>query len=201
MACQSCGRAVFDTTGTHVLCCAPGVSTRGHNDVRNELLDFVRLADSTAQPEILGLIASAPGLRPADILTSALAGRSDIALDVGIASSTARLIGEDCTETYRRRKINRYAPFSAELATEGIIYRPVIWSCYGREHEETSIVLEQLARRAARRFGHADHKWFLAKSRVDVGVALARRSAQMVHACMRRRTYCNGSATRLSNIF
>ena len=31
--CCSCGRALLDTSGSHALCCAPGASTRGHNDV------------------------------------------------------------------------------------------------------------------------------------------------------------------------
>ena len=70
--CCSCGRALLDTSGAHALSCAPGASTRGHNDVRDAVLDFTRLADATAEPEVLGLIASAPGDRPAEILASAI---------------------------------------------------------------------------------------------------------------------------------
>ena len=144
-ACQSCGRAVFDSCATHALCCAPGVATRGHHDVRDELLDFVRLVDATAEPEVLGLVASAPGVRPADILTSALASGLDTALDVGVASPFAQGAGEDCAETYRRRKLARYAPFAPQLADEGVVYRPLIWTSFGREHAETSSALLRIA--------------------------------------------------------
>ena len=86
--CQSCGRQVLDTQCKHALCCAPGPSTEGHNDVRDSVLDFARLSDSTAEPEVLGLVASAPGLRPADVLTSVLGGAQHLtALDVGVCRS------------------------------------------------------------------------------------------------------------------
>ena len=32
---------------SHALCCAPGQSTQGHNDVRDVTLEFMRLADAS----------------------------------------------------------------------------------------------------------------------------------------------------------
>ena len=126
--CQGCGRHILDPKCKHASCCAPGASTRGHNSVRDCLLDFARLGDSTAEPEVLGLIASAPGLRPADVLTSALGGNQLSALDVGVAAPDAQRAGEDCTESMCSSKVARYAPFHAELQVAQVVYRPVVWS-------------------------------------------------------------------------
>jgi hypothetical protein len=171
---------------THALCCAPGPSKQGHDDVRDELLDFVRLADATAEPEVLGLIACAPGLRPADILTSALARGRETALDVGVASPDSQGAGSDCLNSLRRRKLRTYAAFAADLEASRVDYRPLPWSCYGREHPDTTAVLVAIAQRAARRQGCADHKPLLARARAAIGVALARRGARMVMRCLRR---------------
>ena len=83
--------------------------------MRDCLLDLARLGDSTAEPEVLGLIASAPGLRPADVLTSAFSGKQLSALDVGVAATDAQRAGEDCTESMRSAKVGKYAPYHAEL--------------------------------------------------------------------------------------
>ena len=186
MLCQSCGRVMMHPDASHALCCAPGQSTQGHDEVRDVTLDFTRLADASAEPEVVGLIASAPGLRPADLSTTALAMNCDTALDIGIASPDAAGAGPDCTESMRRRKLTRYGRFLQELLATHVIYRPLIWSCYGREHADTTAVITAIARRAARRQGLADHRRLLTRFRAAVGVALARRSARMVHACLRR---------------
>ena len=135
---------------------------------------------------MLGLIASAPGLRPADILTSALAVDRDTALDVGVAAPDASGAGDDCTESMRKRKHAKYAPFAQDLAAAGVVYRPLVWSCFGREHAETTTALVTIARRVARRQGLADHRPVLNRIHAAVGVALARRCARMVHSCLRQ---------------
>ena len=58
--CRSCGRALLCPKAYHALCCACGPSTRGHNEVRDVLLDYTMLADATAEPKVRGLIASKP---------------------------------------------------------------------------------------------------------------------------------------------
>ena len=54
-----------------------------------------------------------PGLRPADILSSAVSECRDVALDVSVASPDAAHAGADCTESARRRKRRTYLNFFA----------------------------------------------------------------------------------------
>ena len=53
------------------------------------------------------------------------------------------------------------------------------------EHADTTPAITAIARRSARRQGLADHRRLLARFNAAVGVTLARRSARMVHACLR----------------
>ena len=57
--CARCG-ATLGGTCSHALCCALPEATRGHYDVRNEVLSLAHLADPTAAAEAVGLIPSAP---------------------------------------------------------------------------------------------------------------------------------------------
>ena len=161
------------------MCCAYGPSIRGPKEVCEILLGDTRLADATAELEVLGLIASAPGSRPADILTAALSMNQGTALDVGIASPHVGASGKGCTETMRKWKEKQYAPFRAELVGAHVVHRPVIWSCYGRGHPDTTAVFHALCRRAAWRQGLADHLPLLARVRAAVGIALARRNVRV----------------------
>ena len=43
--CSVCGEQSLDRAGRHASCCAPGESTRGHNAVRDVLLQFALHAD------------------------------------------------------------------------------------------------------------------------------------------------------------
>ena len=69
--CRLCNRTL-DINGSHALCCAPGEGTRGHNDIRDEVFQITKMVHTTAEREVLGLLDTAPGLRPADILTTAV---------------------------------------------------------------------------------------------------------------------------------
>ena len=128
------------------------------------------------------MLDTAPGLRPADILITAVTASYSSALDVGVAAPHAAHAGVDCCETMRLRKIDRDRDYLAELDHQGVEYKPLIWSCWGREHEDKSRVLRQLARIAARRRGD-EAKHVLAATRDNVGAAFARRSAAMLLAC------------------
>ncbi|CAE8601449.1 unnamed protein product [Polarella glacialis] len=183
LLCRAC-RGTLDPSGYHAFCCAPGESTRGHNDVRDCLFDLARLADSTAEREVLGLLDAAPGLRPADVLTSAASPGLTSALDVGVASPDAANAGADCAEAMRVRKRATYARFLPALLAEGVEYRPLVWSCWGREHPDTTAALTQLARQAARRRGASDYRPLLRRARARIGAAIARRAAGMLRACM-----------------
>ena len=183
LQCRAC-HGVLNTGGTHAFCCAPGESTRGHNDVRDAVFDLARMADATAETEVLGLLDAAPGLRPADILTSAASPGLTSALDIGVASPDALNAGNDCTESMRLRKRRVYARHLEALRAEGIEYRPLVWSCWGREHPDTTAILTQLARQAARRQGAPGHGPLLRRARAQIGAAIARRGAAMLRACM-----------------
>ncbi|CAE8634331.1 unnamed protein product [Polarella glacialis] len=130
------------------------------------------------------VLEAAPGLRPADILTSAASPGLTSALDVGIASPDAAHAGADCAEAMRVRKRAVYSRFLPALEAEGIEYRPLVWSCWGREYPDTTATLTQLARQAARRRGMPDHIRLLQRARAQIGAALARRAAAMLRACM-----------------
>ena len=50
----------------------PGKVPRGHNSVRDVIFDVTKQADTTAKREVLGLLDSAPGLRPFDFTSAVL---------------------------------------------------------------------------------------------------------------------------------
>ena len=84
----------------------------------------------------------------------------------------------------RARKQAKYAPYLPALSGEGVEYRPLVWSCWGREHPDTTAVLTQLARQAARRRGYASHQPTLRRARAQIGAAIARRAAAMLQDCL-----------------
>ena len=96
----------------------------------------------------------------------------------------------------RRRKEAKYAPFRTEPVDAHVVYRPLTWSCYGREHPDTTAVLHGVCRRAARRQILSDHVRLLARVRAAVGIALAHRNARMVHACLRQPALLGWAAVR-----
>ena len=110
------------------------------------------------------------------------------ALDVGIAAPHALHAGSECTESMRLKKRTTYSRVLGALEAEGVEYTPLIWSCWGREHPDTTAVLIQLARQAARRRGYADHLPLLGRARAHIGAAIARRAAAMLRACVPGRT-------------
>gem|GEM_PF-7075693 len=184
VTCLVCGR-VAAVGGEHALCCAPGPSYKGHNETRDRLLVLARLGDAHAEKEATGLLPAAPGRRPADVLTCAAGGRGLVALDVGIASpdSQAAVAGGDALEVMRTRKLGEYKELEAALREADLAYTPVPWSCWGREHADTTRVLEALCRRAARHRGTADWRAVLRAFRADVGAILARRASCMWRQC------------------
>ena len=85
----------------------------------------------------------------------------------------------------RLRKVDLHRAHFEDLRIQGIDYQPLVWSCWGREHEDTSKILRQLARSNARRRGD-ECAPVLTAMRHTVCAALARRSAAMVLSCMPR---------------
>ena len=170
MQCHACGKLPGCRLHEHALCCAPGPSTSGHNEVRDVVLATAVVADPAAEPEVQGLLQAAPGLRPADILTSAARERILSALDVGIASPDARHAGLDAAESMRLSQACAVLPFRARAPRAG--HR--VLAAHVELYPATGAALTLLARRPARRQG--DRKW---RHRP----ALARRAAATVAAC------------------
>ena len=72
---------------------------------------------------------------------------------------------------------------AAEAMREaGIVYVPMVYSCYGRAHGESVAVLEHIASAVGRRMGVADTRPVLRRAQAAVGVALQRRAVAMVMA-------------------
>ena len=185
--CGCCGAAYLGGDAGHCLCCAPAESTRGHNAVRNELLEFACQADATSEIETPGLIAAALGLRPADVLTSvAVVGLASCALDLRAAAPDAAGAGTDCAVTMHTKKTREYQAHLDAMARDGISYVPMVWSAWGREHPETTRVLELIAKRAARRRGQAEHRQILRRARARIGRAVVQWAVAMHKACQPR---------------
>ena len=109
--------------------------------MRDAALVLAHLADPTAAVETLGLIPSAPALRPADILTSAALPGRMAALDIGVTSPDAAGAGDGCCDAMYNRKRADYAAHLPDLEVRvGIAYRPMVWSAFGRAHPEAEAI-------------------------------------------------------------
>ena len=180
--CAVCSQ-MMDRRGLHALRCAPGESTRGHNGVRDQVLGLATLGDGTSCVEPRGLVPSRPGLRPADIFSSAAFARQ-AALDVGIACPDAAGAGTDCCAALAQRKLDKYAAHLGELRSEGVDYIPLVWSCWGRPHEDAVAAIRSMAAAASRRRGDLRADALRARTAALVGMQLARRAARMVSTCL-----------------
>ena len=182
--CIRCG-ATMTKCASHAFCCALPEATRGHYSVRDAVLPLAHLADPRTSVEPRGLVPSAQALRPADILSSAALPGRLTALDIGIASPDASGAGDDCCDAMFQRKRYTYRNYLHELENEReILYRPLVWSTWGREHPETTSILQSLSRVAARRCGLRDHRLLLRRVRSAVSVEIMRRAVRMLHACL-----------------
>ena len=77
-----------------------------------------------------------------------------------------------------------YGPYLEELEQQGIRYRPLTFSTFGRRHPETDQTLDFIARNAAKKYGSLDHSMILRRCKMAIGVALWRRAAAMIRMCM-----------------
>ena len=84
----------------------------------------------------------------------------------------------------RRKKLDDYRAHFAELGHAGILYLPLIISCYGRLHPETGKIIDYLAAEAAKRVGTVGAQQLAQRCRAHVGVAIWRRAAAMLSACL-----------------
>eukprot|EP00973_Karenia_brevis_P088387 12256310-Karenia_brevis.AAC.1 len=152
--CGCCGKHQLDTSGRHASCCALAEATRGHNAVRDVLFAYASEADPSTEWEPEDLVPSRPRARPADVLTPAAIPGRVAALDVGITSPAASS-GEDATDAMYRRKVQEREGQRAELEAQNIVYRPLVWTCFGRPHSAAVDVIRAIAKRVARKRGGA----------------------------------------------
>ena len=131
--------------------------------------------------EVPGLI---PGtdLRPADVLTSAL-GNAYTALDVSICSPHALEAGTDCTQSRVGAKLDHYGPHLAALLRQNISYTPIVWSAYGRPHQDTLTVLCSLSKSIARKRNFASAEVVFHKLHSSITLEIWRRSARQIRTC------------------
>ena len=183
--CARCG-CNLDLECRHALRCAPGSATRGHNRLRDTLLGLASLSDGAAVTEAIGLVPSAPALRPADVLTRAAFGRLS-ALDVCIACPDAQGAGDDAANAAVLRKLGDYEHVIPELSDEGVHYKPLAWTCWGRPHTDAKAAVRSMSLAAARRQGDVDADDLERRARGAIGVQVWRRAAQMVAACLPRK--------------
>ena len=184
--CGGCGRHVLDLQGKHALCMGSATTT-GHNRVRDTIAMGLAMADAGTVTEPLGLVPSAPDLRPADILTRASTVDGFLACDVGIASPEASGAGLDCVESMRVRKLGHYGErVLAELEEQNARYTPLILSCYGRRSSVLTSLLRAAAQQAARTRDGSSAESLVRRWEQAVAVEVWRRTATMVRRCLPR---------------
>ena len=132
------------------------------------------------------IVASAPALRPADLLTRAITrGSFAAAVDFSFPSPHADRAGADCIQTTVRRKEGYYAPHAAEIREFGANYLVAAVSCYGRLGCEARQFTEALARRVAAHRGLPSHHEIQFRLEGKVAVAVWERAARMTRYCLR----------------
>ncbi len=116
---------ILDRACQHAFCCASAEGTIHHYWSRDAILPLIRLAGTNACTEPLGLIPSAPALRPADIFSATAVPGCRTALDVGIMSPDATGARADCCRAIFERKCKDYSKYKQELADDQVEYIPL----------------------------------------------------------------------------
>ena len=81
------------------------------------------------------------------------------------------------------KKVTKYRAHLSGQNGDDFVYCPLVFSYYGRVHPECSSILRILAQGAARKRGILDYKGLLSRIHRNIGVAIWRRAAAMVHNC------------------
>ncbi len=183
--CGHCGRSQLDRPGGHASCCAIGEANKGHDAIRDVVFEFASVADPATEWEPEDLVPSRPRARPTDVLTPAAIPGRVAALDIGV-TSPASAPGGDAAEAMFSRKVAERESQRAELEAQNIIYRPMVWTSFGRPYSATTPVLTSLAKRVARKRGRTSTRAILRQIHQAIGVCIARRAARMSLACWPR---------------
>jgi hypothetical protein len=140
-------------------------------------------ADPAAETEPVGLAVSQPTLRPADVLCTIGGAGQLVAIDVGITHPQSADGDKDACSLYYEKKLAKYARILPELQQQGISYKPLIWSSWGRPHDEAATLLRRMSERAARRKGLTSGRALFDETCAKIGVALQARLAAMIRKC------------------
>jgi hypothetical protein len=182
--CRLCG-AVLDPQLEHSEVCALAEATRGHYACVRVLVEGFRLTDPSVTTEARGLTSTQA--RPADILTNAAVPGRSAALDVCIASPNAAAAQGDAAEAAFRRKLRHYRHVIPELASAGIVFRPLVWTADGRPHPAAVRTLRYASNRAAGQGNEQVKSTQLrARWRHEMMIAILRRRAAMARSVVPR---------------
>ena len=106
------------------------------------MVDLTLLVDATAERKVLGLLETAPGFRPADALTCVVSVSFVlIFLDIGAAAPHAFTLVKRAERFGEFFKMLNYRDHLEDLRFKEVIYTHFVWSCWGRERENTTKVL------------------------------------------------------------
>ena len=94
--------------------------------------------------------------------------------------------GLDCAAAMHTNKHARYAPHQSELERGNVQYVPMVWSAFGRPHAETTTIIRQLTKKAARRRGLLNAALLERRACAKIGTEIWRRAARMVMQCLPR---------------
>ena len=109
-----------------------------------------------------------------------------VAADVGITSPSAMGAGDDCTIAMVNGKLSKYAPYLEELRAQGLAYVPLVWSSWGRPHEDAAGCMDWASKQTARLRGLADNAVIRRRWGAIVATEIWRRAVCMLRACMPR---------------
>ena len=183
--CSYCHDHLIDSSGLCALQCAGSCATRGHTAVKDAVMELAVQADPAAEAEPAGLVAHRPGLRPADVLCAGSSRGQLCALDVGVTMPLPADGDTDAAQRYKDLKLRKYRNYADAMRAQGITYTPIIWTSWGRAHDDVIQHLRSLAARAARRRGLVSHKDILREAQFNIALELQARAARMVLACTR----------------
>ena len=80
-------------------------------------------------------------------------------------------------------KVEKYGPVLEELQDIGVDYTPLVWSSWGRPHEDAVATLQSMAESGARRRGGLDAKALASRTASLIGVQIWKRAARMFSVC------------------
>ena len=83
-----------------------------------------------------------------------------------------------------QRKRERLEQFRDELDAGGVVYHPFAVSCWGRLHPAAPQMLQNVAKRLARREGNGSQRAVLRRLQARVATEVVRRAARMAIHCL-----------------